>query len=599
MRIIFAILFFLMTGGYAIADTWQPIIGIPEPPFGITTSHMMYADPSYTYDYGNGPEPYRIGPDGPYTHYVNPDHPSATDTDNPYGTHTTPRITRPNSMHSLPAGSVMELHGGPHNISGTLTGSGTSSLPIFIRGVEGEEPIFQGVYDFEGDYYVIENVKFDLQTYARKTLRIGVYSPGARTHIAIRNNEFYNGQYNPTSSYQVVRLKHEHNDTQQIKNIVIYKNHFHNIGDGRTERSGTDVTCVAIDQNIENVWIIDNHMHHIGGDGVQVATDTPDDNAIIANHIYIGRNTIHDNFENAVDLKICRDIVVSQNTAYNFGEEYSIIAGEGAFRYGGGEGGVGEQRANIWTLFNHVYNNAHPDGAFYSYSGEYEVYADEIYFIGNVVHDCHNIEGSAAAFGAWNQKEIYWLNNVVYNCDRGFGVLGDILGTLSEESMTIINNIIGDLHQDTKYPYHLTVGGLPASLDRSVIRNNIFYESSGDVNIRYGVTNTETGGTAWTEYTYPQFCEAYPSKCIDSMEDNPDHVDAANADFRLKLGSPAIDTGVLHAAYATFKARYGINIQVDYNNNDVPYGTIPDIGAYEFFQLYKPTNLRIKDLTSP
>ncbi|MHC4300341.1 MAG: InlB B-repeat-containing protein, partial [Planctomycetota bacterium] len=36
-------------------DPWQPPIGVPVPPFGVTTTHMMYANPSYTYDYGSGP----------------------------------------------------------------------------------------------------------------------------------------------------------------------------------------------------------------------------------------------------------------------------------------------------------------------------------------------------------------------------------------------------------------------------------------------------------------------------------------------------------------------------------------------------------------
>ena len=35
---------------------WVAPIGVPTPEFGIEESHWMYADPSYTYDYGSGDE---------------------------------------------------------------------------------------------------------------------------------------------------------------------------------------------------------------------------------------------------------------------------------------------------------------------------------------------------------------------------------------------------------------------------------------------------------------------------------------------------------------------------------------------------------------
>ena len=213
----------LSAGGDVVLSAWQPPIGIPEPPFGITTTHMMYADPKYTYDYGSGPEPYRIGPDGPYTHYVNPGHPNATNTDNPYGTHTTPRLTRPHFNETLAAGSVVELHGGPHTTGGPTDFMGMESLPIFIRGVPGDEPTFIGTFQVTSDYFILENLKFDLETYARKTISIGCYEEGARTHIAIRNCEFYNGMYNLNQSFQVIRMEHDFNSQTQVKNIVIYK----------------------------------------------------------------------------------------------------------------------------------------------------------------------------------------------------------------------------------------------------------------------------------------------------------------------------------------------------------------------------------------
>lgn len=46
-------------------------------------------------------------------------------------------------------------------------------------------------------------------------------------------------------------------------------------------------------------------------------------------------------------------------------------------------------------------------------------------------------------------------------------------------------------------------------------------------------------------------------------------LDASNYDYKLRLGSPAIDMGT------------DVNILVDIAQNERPTGTAPDIGAYE------------------
>ena len=75
--------------GTAVAD-YVPPIGIPAPPFGINESHTMYAGQWYP----AGGFTYRDAGNGPYTHYVDNTHPSATNTSNPYGTATTPSVRR-------------------------------------------------------------------------------------------------------------------------------------------------------------------------------------------------------------------------------------------------------------------------------------------------------------------------------------------------------------------------------------------------------------------------------------------------------------------------------------------------------------------------
>ena len=91
-----------------------------------------------------------MGPDGPYTHYVDHDHPDATDVANPFGTPTTPRQTVPNLVN-LAAGSVVEIHGGAFAAQGALRGTGTATAPIFIRGAPDEPPLVTGYFRVYGD----------------------------------------------------------------------------------------------------------------------------------------------------------------------------------------------------------------------------------------------------------------------------------------------------------------------------------------------------------------------------------------------------------------------------------------------------------------
>jgi len=564
-------------------SAWITPIGIPEPPFGITTTHMMYADPSYTYDYGNGPEPYRIGPDGPYTHYVDPEHPSATDdnTINPYGTHTMPRVTRPNVIANLPAGSVMEMHSGLQPGVGPIYGSGTSNLPIFIRGVPGDEPTFDGVFQIRGDYVILENLKMDLGDNSRVTMRIGDVE-GPRTHIAIRGCEFYNGRKNPYESYQVIRIKYSFDAPDQLKNIVIYNNYFHNIGDGRTTEVKNDVLAVSVDANAEDIWIVDNYMHHLGGDGVGVAYDSYGDNTIIPNHIYIGRNVSHDNFENFLDLKVCEDVIVSQNVAYNFGDGYCDIGGATsiAFRYGLGEGPDDINRNNIWTLFNLAYNVNSPDGAFASFTGAGETLADEIYYIGNIAYNCHNSNGNSTAFGSSGQEKIYWVNNIAYNCDRGgqFWIANDD----PTQSLALVNNIFSE--SGTSIRGYLIIGTKttgPSYFDNLMMSNNLFFQRKAPGKLSFYQWNSERERLEYTAYTIEEFKKAKPDKSVGTIEADPLFVVAGNNNFHLQSNSPAIDGGTVHDYFDRFYNLYGVKIDMDFEGNPYPQGTAPDIGAYE------------------
>jgi hypothetical protein len=608
MRLLIILIIFLINSIPSFAAPWEPIIGIPEPPFGLEDHNTLYGPGSgATYDYSDdssGPVPYRIGPDGPYTHYIDPDHPNATNTDNLHGTHQKPRVTFPTGWENVPPGSVVEIHGNPA-FGGKIFTSGTQDAPIFYRGVSGDEPVHSGIGGFfvEGSYLVFENIKFDMNQGTNPRFYFGYYG-NAMTNIAVRNCEFYNGLSVPTSSYQVIRARLKNGTPKLVQNLILHNNSFHDIGENRDTAVKMDAVAISLDSNVKNVWITRNEFTRIGGDGVQLAWDSYRDGTNMPQFVYVGKNKAYDNYENFIDLKMCQDVIVSQNTVYNIGDEYSSYSGPTAipFRYGLGEGPDGVGRNNIWTLFNVAHSYSSADGGFSSFTGSGEKLADEIYYIGNVAYDAHNAEGTATAFFSSGQENVYWINNTAYNCDRGGFFIGDAVGNAPNEKMVIVNNVFGDIANGSSVPYNLMIGAVSASLSRAEITNNIYYNSSGNAKFRVGIYSPPSS-QQWSTYnTFSGFIDKYSSFGIGSAETIPGHIDAANGDFHITENSPAAGKAVLHGAYATFENRYGISIKVDFDNKQLPNEGPYDIGAFSISSnlqplVPKPTLSAVKNLS--
>ncbi|MCH8328175.1 MAG: hypothetical protein IID15_06585, partial [Candidatus Marinimicrobia bacterium] len=130
--------------------------------------------------------PYKDAGNGPYTHYVDN---TATNCDNDHaggrGDEQNPRCSFP---LDLPAGSVVEVHGGPYytenNVNWAL--DGTVDAPIFIHGFDPDNRtvIQNGKQFFHGSYMVFEN--FSLQDNA--IIRTED-DPPKNDHMAFRNIE--------------------------------------------------------------------------------------------------------------------------------------------------------------------------------------------------------------------------------------------------------------------------------------------------------------------------------------------------------------------------------------------------------------------------
>jgi uncharacterized repeat protein (TIGR02543 family) len=495
---------------------WQPPIGIPDPEFGIHETHRMYE--GQTYDFGSGPQPYRDAGNGPYTHYVDGTDPNATDSENPYGTASKPRETLPDAVG---AGTVIEVHGGPYAYANagnkiTIEGNGTADRPVFIRGAD-SPPEFRRTVDLIGQYMILEG--FSLYN---ADLVIGIptgydYS-GTLNHISIRGCEI-EGDGTTDSEGGTGSVGADH--------VVIYNNHVHHFGDyaysGENDRHG-----VVVGPYSHYIWVVDNHIHHNGGDSFQTGHGA----GYTVSHVYIGRNVMHDDGENAVDLKEVTDVIVSENTMYSY--PFRNDSSDGTITVTHYGPSLGTQRA--WFIANEMYD---ADLA----ANQVSSGPEDIYYIGNVIHDIQGL-----ALFAWSHEDVYFINNTLYNLGGGI----DDTETGSATA-TIVNNIFGALTSPSGN--HITLE-YADYLNNAVVSNNLFQDPMN--------ANTT---------------------CDDCLEGDPGFTDANNLDFSLQVTSPAIDrgisSGVVQEVLDRFQLLYGIDIAKDIQGQTRPLGGEWDIGAYE------------------
>ena len=111
----------------------------------------------------------------------------------------------------------------------------------------------------------------------------------------------------------------------------------------------------------------------------------------------------------------------------------------------------------------------------------------------------------------------------------------------------------------------------------------------GTVRIRWGSGQV---------YSLAGFQTAFPGKGVGALNADPRFVNPATSDYRLQVGSPAVDAGITASVYATFQTLYGLDIAKDLAGTTRPQGPAYDIGAYEFAAsgvgLSSPSQLQVK-----
>ena len=526
------------------AQAYDPPIGIPAPPFGIDEDVSMYDNDSY--DFGSGPVAYPDAGNGPYTHYVDNTHPNATDTSNPYGTPTTPRMSLiVGNSETFAAGSVIEVHGGPYEFAATwrnITSQGTSTRPVFIRGTDPgnlvqirQDAAQSGALrvQFYGSYMIIENLEFTGECVPQ--LKDGT------DHLSIRSCEVDNeGSYMGYGA--AISNGGDYN--------VVYNNYIHH-----NERA-LDVDChgTTTGSGTSYFWVLENEISFNSGDSFQAAHLA----AVAPHHVYIGRNVMHDDRENAVDLKTIDDVVVSENIMYN----YTTSATSSGDAVVIGSNGYSEQYGPLrsWFLFNEIYN---------AQTGMRVEGAEDCWIIGNTFYD---IEGDGIQFDIDSDSD-----NVNFIANTISSVGGDGIHHHWKSGATnlrILSNIISDVGDA-----HIEISA--AMLTAFTIEYNLFYQNGNDIYADLGNTNYYTQSASTLNAI---------SGWANNVVGDPDFVDAVSFDFHLDSASAAEDAGTITTAYDDFYTEYSIDIEVDNDGTSRPIGNDWDIGAFEYDSSGGPSN---------
>ena len=541
------VILFSVFGWASTVFAYTPPIGIPDPGMWGATHPIDGVAPSTATKCSGWPTAQAAG-----CYYIDNTSPQATDTSNSYGYPDKPRLTIPTTY---PAGSYVELHGGPYTGTVALTLQGTVDNPIWFRGTVAAMPTITGSMTISGAYGIFENLDFNGGNSGCITL-IGLTT----NNIGIRNSKFRNRTWiNNTSGIGT-------SPTQNgiIKDIVIYNNEFTELGDDPTTWDTLDHDFHGVAPSlwgrtapteVHHIWILNNTFSRVGGNGVQVIAGQTFDLYTQLHHIYIGKNVGHSNRQSSFWSKMASDVIMSQNTAYD-GRNHGAQPG----------GGIGYQYNphNLWIIFNNIYDCTH--GIRQSDSGTTET-EHNVYIIGNLIHDI-TMEGTdvtnqykeGQGISLWQGlQNRYVVNNTIYNSHGGINSvqLGDA---------ELYGNIIYGISSTDDY--HITTLN---NTSRLLFSHN-FYGGTGRV--------------SWNGYHYTGVSAiiAGTGQGANSYEGNPLFVSPLTNDFRVATYSPAIGMSSKHSSYDTFQTLYGLNIAVDYNGRSRPSGAWT-AGAFEYTQI--------------
>lgn len=537
----------LYTPNLAHAE-WQPIIGIPEPPFGV--NEIAPAVPA-TWDV-----------QVPGFYYICRSCLGSTDTENVYGFPGRPRQSLPGT---IPAGSVVEVHGQYDGDYMTLNIQGTALQPVFVRGVSYDSrPTLTNNVTIAGAYGIFENLKSGPRDAADTIFGFAIYE--GTHHIAIRNCEF-SGVGNLEREGGIAIGTWQYTGTASVSYILLDGLDIHDLGDVNAIID-QDAHGVGLSGSVDHLWLVNSKMARNSGDGIQIEARQGRRDKI--HHVYVGNCEAHHNKQSGMWIKHATDVIFSQNRIYGHRRSNSSPGQGTGFQYG---------PDYVWFIYNEIFDN---EMGIFVASNDPPGDGTESFFIGNTIYQIHSSMPtdtySSGAFCIRGSTNRYIVNNTIHDADAGINLPS------SGDRLLIANNIFSS--RTTPAAYDIYIGNSTIA-SQSELMNNFFYPGEASVRIYWG---------GWT-FTDINALQSSLSNAWGNKQLDPRFEDIANNNFDLRPDSPAIDAGIAHTAYTIFQARYGFDITRDRHGLIRPLGAGWDAGSMESTEtrigIQSPKNLLI------
>lgn len=532
-------------------STWVPPIGIPNPlwgrlhPIDKVTPTKPAAWPSASVS-GN--------------YFIDSSHVAATDTANSYGYPDKPRLTVPST---LAAGSKVWIDF--LKTGATLSAAtGTEANPIWIigNGKKMVKPIAASkciTISGTSSYIFVDDVTFDGSDIPAGLVGGGFSVGSGVNHIAFRNVTVSNFGAAPFSEAKGTAavfssLNSIVADTADVTDIVMHRlvvvgnaggqNMDYETGRHAVHAYGPKVDGFAV----RRVWLMDSTLVNNAEDGVQIGRSSLGDSRLAVDHFYIGRCVINNNGENAVDLKACNRIVISQNafagykpTSYRSG---AVSGSDGVSCVINDDGGG---PLESWWIFNRFSNCR---GGIRN-----QATISNHYVIGNIVNDMFLLPGDVMANGS--------AKGTFYHCSN------------QGSSSTLLNNTVFDveggfyLNNGKNWTQRGNIVHGIRTVGYPVVRVNVI----GTVNIGENIYFDDNA-------TIRQDGNALDISDLKNVD--PSLVDPSKGVFSLREVSPARNLLTsIPEAYATYEATFGVSIKFDFDGNARPADAPWDAGAIQ------------------
>lgn len=248
------------------------------------------------------PEAPKPPPEPEYAHewFVSP-----SGNDSASGTRAAPLRTITKALSVVGPGEIIRVQAGTyaeHVLIDATVAAGTAAAPIILKG-EGKPRIVPvsgpwAMVQVQRPYWTVEGFEID----GKGQRQVAVAFTGDTTGSVLARSELHHGALGSGVSTD-----------GNARGVTIEGNHIHDFSRGSDDSHGVVITPTSRDITVRG-----NDIHDNSGDSVQClgpegfSDDTP------ARGVLVEDNHLHDNRENAVDIKTCHDVTVRGNRMHGF-----------------------------------------------------------------------------------------------------------------------------------------------------------------------------------------------------------------------------------------------------------------------------------------